>query len=102
MFLIMTVVLVSFSADSGSGVWASPATSGSLNQKRASHPLLRPLQLLLPLPPLELATFWTACLPDGEAAVDVADEDDAAGATLLRPLDLRSWLVPAALLPCLD
>jgi len=94
MFLIMTVVLVSLSEDGAACVSASPAASGSLNRKRASHPLFRPFQF--PPPLLLPAPFW-ACFPD---TVGVDEDAAAADPTFLLPLPLRSWLVPA--LPPLD
>jgi len=97
MFLIMTVVLVSLSEAGAACVSASPEPSGSLNRKRASHPLFRPFQFPPPpLPPLLPAPFW-ACFPD---AVGVDEDAAAAAATFLLPLLLSSWLVPA--LPPLD
>lgn len=93
MFLIMTVVLVSISEAGVACVSAPPPASGSLNRKRASHPLFRPFQLP---PPLLPTPFWV-CFPD---AVGVDEDAAAAATTILPPLVLRSWLVPA--LPPLD
>lgn len=101
MFLIITVVLVSLQlagscvSEAAASPAAAAAASGSLNRKRASHPLFWPLQLPpRPPPPVWLCLLGAVAVDDdAEAAVEHA------AAALLPPLLFRSW---PALPPPLD